>query len=239
MESTRPWKYCYWMDNNTLEKLKKTFTAQKLPLVRAEKNPCETLKAETGFAEPESWEIICKHDAAVWYDCSPFKGKNLVVSSAPLDSTYTPFLETTITPVDFSPSHPPSAAQMAELSKDPDFIKIKPEKWDHFPKDMGEQIVMGLSKIMANPMEPWDRLFTTWTAVHANFISPRFRAGEKYQNAPYSISDTYRISSCCVELFNLLDSKEKALLVRPCTGALMINALEKDRYYYVRMVKNS
>jgi len=239
MKSSPPWKYCYWMDSPVLEKLKKEFSEKNRPLARAEKNPCEILNAEIGFAEPETWEMICKHDAAVWYDCSPFKGKTLVISSAPLEESYASFLETTITPVDFTPPDPPSAARMETLAKDPAFIRVKPDRWDHFPKDMGEQIVAGLSKITAKPMETWDSLFTTWTAVHANYISPKFRAGETYLNAPYAISDSYHISSCCVELFNLLDSQEKALLVRPCTGALMINVLEKDRYYYVRIVKNN
>jgi len=74
---------------------------------------------------------------------------------------------------------------------------------------MGEQIATGLSKITAKPIEPWDSLFNTWTAVHSNFINPKYRAGEKYLKAPFSISDSYNISSCCVELFNLFDSKEK------------------------------
>ena len=236
---TQTWKYCYWLDDANLAKLKKEMEEKEKPFIRAEKNPCEILLAETGFAEPDSWEVICKHDAAIWYDYSQFKGKNLVISSLPLENSYEPFLETTISPVDFNPSDMPSKQQMESLASDPHFLTVKPENWDDFPKEMGEQIVMGLSKITAKPIESWDSLFTTWTAVHANFISPKYRAEDKHLNAPYSVSDSYTISSCCVELFNLLDSKEKALLVRPCTGAVILNAMEKDRYYSVRLVKNN
>jgi hypothetical protein len=54
-------------------------------------------------------------------------------------------------------------------------------------------------------------------------------------NAPYSIADTVHISSCCVELFNLLDSNEETLLVRPCIGSVIVKVLEKDRYYRVTL----
>lgn len=53
-----PWKYCYWLDNENLAKLKKELEEKDRPFIRAEKNPCEILLAETGFAEPDSWEVI-------------------------------------------------------------------------------------------------------------------------------------------------------------------------------------
>ena len=33
------------------------------------------------------------------------------------------------------------------------------------------------------------------------------------------------------------DSKEDAMLVRPCIGSVIVKVLEKDRYYFVRVVK--
>ena len=103
---------------------------------------------------------------------------------------------------------------------------------------MGEQIVKGLARLSGKPAGTWEQLFQTWTSVHANFVAPQFRSTDA-QAAPYSIGDTFSISSCCVELFNLLDSAEAILLVRPCTGAALLQAMERDRYYLVRLVKNS
>jgi len=239
MLSNDVWKYCYWINCKSLSKLQQQMIKKGVSMTRAEKNPCEALIGEIGYAEPDIWDIICKHDAAPWYNKSKFKNKTLVTSSFSLDDEYKQYLETTITPVSFDPRYIPSKKEKEALINNSVFQKIKPAEWDNFPGEMGEQITQGLAKVTGKPADSWENLFQTWTAVHANFVSPQFRAEEQYLNAPYSIADSYTISSCCVELFNLLESEEKALLVRPCTGAIMIKLLEKDRYYFVELVKNS
>jgi hypothetical protein len=131
----------------------------------------------------------------------------------------------------------PGKAERETLNTDPLFVKRKPADWDAFPQEMGEQIVKGLARMSGKPSGSWEELFEKWTSVHANFVAPRFRSNDELA-APYSIGDIFSISSCCVELFNLLDSDEPALLVRPCTGAALLQAMERDRYYLVRLVKN-
>ena len=84
-------------------------------------------------------------------------------------------------------------------------------------------------------LDSFENLLCIWDAVHSNFLSPRYRAGKEFMNAPYSITDSIHIGTCCVELFNLLDSQEEALLVRPCIGSVIVKVLEKNRYYLVRM----
>ncbi len=194
---------------------------------------------EIGYVKPDVWPIICKYDAVPWYNQSRFAGKNLVISSNRLDQEYEPLLETTITPVDFEPPYMPSAQEQAALTDTAEFLARKPDDWDKFPADMGNNIALGLSKMTGKPADSWENIFQTWTAVHANFVHPTYRADERFLNAPYSIGETFTISSCCVELFNLLDSDEKALLVRPCTGAMIVKALEKNQYYFVRIIKNA
>jgi hypothetical protein len=132
----------------------------------------------------------------------------------------------------------PDKTELQTLINDPLFMKRNPPAWDQFPSEMGEQIVKGLARLSGKPSGTWQELFQNWTAVHANFVTPRFRTDDDLA-APYSIGDTFSISSCCVELFNLLDSGEKTLLVRPCTGAALIQAMERDRYYLVQLVKNA
>ena len=45
--------------------------------------------------------------------------------------------------------------------------------------------------------------------------------------------DSVHMSTCCVEMFNLINTQEQALLVRPCIGAVIVKAFERDQYYLV------
>ena len=226
-------KYCYWLDDQSLAMLKKQMEGKGIEMVRAERNPCETLKIEVGYAEPHVWDVICKHDAAPWYRASEHAGENLVTSTSPLEQEYEQFLETTIELSPFKPENLLSEEELKQLATDGEYLSRQPEGWGKFPKEMGEAIVQGLSKMTGKPFGTFEKLLITWTAVHANFVNKRYRAGKELMDAPYSVSDTVHISSCCVEIFNLLGSKERALLVRPCIGAVIINALKKDQYYLV------
>lgn len=229
-------KYCYWLDDKSLTMLRKRMAEKGMEMVRAEKNPCEALRGEIGYAEPHTWDVICKHDAAPWYHASKHAGKTLVASSFSLGKEYEPFLETTIELSPFKPGSLPSQEELRQLATDSAYLARQPEGWGKFPAEMGEAIVEGLSKMIGKPFGKFEDLLCAWTAVHANFVSQRYRAGGEFINAPYSVSDTVHISSCCVELFNLIDSKAKAMLVRPCIGAVIVNALKKDQYYLVRVV---
>jgi hypothetical protein len=237
-ESQEVWKYCYWLDAERFQTLQQDMQAQGSAMRRAEKNPCEAMLGDIGYAEPECWSVICGYDAKPWFEVSPFNNKTLVVSSSPLGLDYENCLETTITPVTYKPGKMPGRDVREELIRDPRFLERKPAGWDSFPQEMGEQIVNGLARMGARTAKTWDDLFLSWTSVHANFVSPRLRSDDATA-APYSIGDTLAISSCCVELFNLLGSEEPVLLVRPCTGAAILQVLERDRYYRVRLVKNS
>ena len=229
------WKYCYWLDDSGLTKLKKEMEDQDIPIIRAEQNPCEALKGDIGYAEPPTWSTICKHDAAPWYRASKHNGKNLVASSFSLEESYTPFLETTIEQSPFEPIDFPPEEEFTDLANDPTYRSRNLEGWGNFPKEMGDAIVKGLGKMSGNQLDSFENLLCIWDAVHSNFLSPRYRAGKEFMNAPYSITDSIHIGTCCVELFNLLDSQEEALLVRPCIGSVIVKVLEKNRYYLVRM----
>lgn len=231
------WKYCYWMDDSALSKLKKQMEEKGIKMVPAERNPCEALKDEIGYAEPHTWGIICKHDAKPWYSASKHAGENLVVSSFPLGEEYKPFLETTIEHSSFEPKEFPSKDAMTKLAKDETYLSRKLEGWGAFPKEMGEAIVKGLTKMSGKPLDKFEDLLSSWDAVHSNFVNPKYRAGEEYTNAPYTVADSIHTGTCCVELFNLLDSKEDVMLVRPCIGSVIVKVLEKDRYYLVRPVR--
>jgi hypothetical protein len=229
-------KYVYWFDEQGALQIKKELQEKGVEPVQAKQNPCEALRGEVGYAEPHVWNIICKHDAAPWYHASKHTEKYLVVSSSPLPEKYACFLETTIEPTAFQPPAMTDLETLAALARDSTYVAREPDGWGKFPREMGEAIVQGLTKMTGTPpATDFPELLQTWTAVHANFVNPRYRAGAEYMNAPYSISDTVHISSCCVELFNLLNSNEETLLVRPCIGSVIIKVLEKDRHYRVTL----
>ena len=206
-------------------------------MVKAEKNPCEALKGEIGYAEPFTWDIICKHDAAPWYRASKHVGENLVVSSFSLGEEYRPFLETTIEQSTFEPKEFPSREDLMKLAKDERYLSRELKGWGAFPQEMGEAIVKGLGEMSGKPLDKFEDLLSIWNAVHSNFVNPKYRAGKNFMNAPYSVADSIHIGTCCVELSNLLDSKDDAMLVRPCIGSVIVKVLEKDHYYLVRLVK--
>ncbi len=230
------WKYCYWLNDTQIEQLKVQMKRQGIDMLQAKQNACEILLADIGYAAPSIWQIICKFDAAPWYDASPFAGKYIVASSQALPEDFQACLAATISPVDFVPPVAVSEDEKQSLVNNRVFRGRVPEKWGSFPKETGEAIVAGLQKMFGSQVKTFDELLTTWTAVHANFVCPAFRAGADCGGAPYSIADSAHISSCCVELFNMLGSQEP-LLVRPCIGGVIVKALEKDRYYLMKPVR--
>jgi len=232
------WKYSYWLDDDHLAQLKQQMREEGVEMVCAQYSPCEVLKGEIGYAEPHVWPVLCSPDATPWYRESRFNGKNLVVSSFALKGAYAPFLETSITPVPFAPPLMPDQQGREALSEDRVYLSREPAAWQSFPAEWSEEMVKGFARMTGNPAITFPDILIRWTSVHANFVSPRFRADETYFGAPYSVEETRFISTCCVELFNLLDSQEKALLVRPCIGAVMADVARQDQYYLVVLHRN-
>jgi len=76
----KPWKYCYWLTEEHLEQLKAHLQAQGIEMARAKQNPCEILLAEIGYAEPATWSLICRFDAAPWYGASQRHLRNRLIN---------------------------------------------------------------------------------------------------------------------------------------------------------------
>lgn len=230
-------KYSYWLDDDLLARLKAEMEEKKIEINCAEYSPCEALKGDIGYAEPHVWPVICAPDATPWYTESRFNGKNLVVSSTKLGEPFASFLETTILSVNFTPSYMPTLNEKKELSENKEYLACEPSAWKNFPEEWSDEIKKGFARTTDNPSITFEDIRYRWAAVHANFKKPAYRANEKFLSAPYSIDESRYVSTCCVEFFNLLDSDEKALLVRPCIGAVIAEALE-DKYYCVILEKN-
>ena len=235
----QPWKYCYWLDNNHLSYLKEEMKEKGVETTCAQYAPCEALKGEIGYAEPHVWPLLCKSDATPWYNESMFNGNILVVSSFPLNERYETFLQTTITPVAFQTPYMPTLEEKEKLCEDSVYLSKKPKAWSEFPKEWSEEMVKGFAKMTGNQSITFEDVLVRWNAVHANFINPTYRADETYSNAPYSIDESKYISTCCVQLFNLIDSDERALLVRPCIGAVIADVLADNQYYHVDIKRST
>jgi len=232
------WKYSYWMDDDHLARLKNETQDKGVEMTGARYAPCEVLKSEIGYAEPQVWPVLCKPDATPYYVESKCNGKNLIVSSFPLAEHYQQFLETTITPVNFNPPFLLTGKEKEALCEDRVYLSKEPAAWSDFPQEWSEEMVKGFARMSGNESITFEDILIRWCAVHANFINPHYRADETYAHAPYSTDETRYISTCCVELFNLLDSPEKAFLVRPCIGAVMTQALTENQYYHVFIMKS-
>ena len=239
MGTVKPWKYCYWLTRDIFDKLSAFLEAKGIEMLRAKQNPCEALLADIGYAEPGTWSVICRFDAAPWYTASQHAAKYLVVSSQELDEPFQQFLETTIEPVEFDPPYIPSPEEQKKLADNPVYLARQPHGWGAFPKETGDAIVNGLGKVFGTKINNFEDLLSTWTAVHANFVCSAYCSGKAFGNAPYSISDSVHMSTCCVEMFNLINTRQEALLVRPCVGSVIVKAFEKDRYYLVRPVSHT
>ena len=229
----QPWKYCYWFDTNHLSYLKEEMKEKGVEMTCAQYAPCEALRGEIGYAEPHVWPMLCKPDATPWYEESTFNGKTVVVSSFPLQKRYETFLQTTITPVAFQTPYMPTLQEKKKLYGDSVYLSKKPKAWSEFPKEWSEEMVKGFAKMEGNQSITFDDILLRWNAVHANFLNPAHRADETFFKAPYSIDESNYISTCCVQLFNLMESDERTLLVRPCIGAVIADVLTDNQYYRV------
>ena len=231
-------RYCYWFAKEAFEKLQHQMNKNDIPMTGAQKMACEVFNCTCGFVEPSIWAIYDAWDAATWLAASRHAGKNLVVTSFRLGEEWEPLLETIFEPVDFVPPAQPSLQEKELLVKDPTYQSREPARFGDFPEENRERLVNGMAKMHGTEPEPFSTYLLEWRAVHANFVNPKYRAHTEYDNAPYSIADSAHISSCCVELCGMFETREKTFLVRPCMGAVVMNALERDRYYLVRNVKN-
>ena len=133
----------------------------------AKQNACEILLSEIGCAAPAVWQVICKFDAAPWYEQSVCRGKTVVASSRELDAEFEPCLAATVTPVDFTPPGMPTDAEKRALTDRTEFRDRVPPGWWDFPQEMGEAIVAGLRKMFGSTVTGFDELHRTWTAAHA------------------------------------------------------------------------
>ena len=94
----------------------------------------------------------------------------------------------------------------------------------------------GLNAIRENEPFDFDKIFMSHSANHANFLDPKFFVQLNGAPAPYSIADSLRVCSSCLELFNILGGQWPVKYVIPCIGAVQFAHLPLNRYLRVEMI---
>ena len=83
--------------------------------------------------------------------------------------------------------------------------------------------------------DPFDleKIFIFHSANHANFLDAKFFIPAGNGVVPYSIADSLRTCSSCLELFNVLGDRWPLKYVMPCLGAVQFARLPQDQYLKV------
>jgi len=197
--------------------------------------PCRVLRAsrEIFYCPPTAWKGFCKRRTS-WYWESGKTGQYLIVSNTPLDhlDLRNPIL---ITESNFKPDHLPSPDEIAQLVKSQEYQKRKPRAWEDIEPEDEDFYRTWFERHPEKEPFDFDKIFVSHSANHANFLDPKFFIKLNDAMAPYSVADSLRVCSACLEFFNILGGQWKVKYVTPCIGAVMFARLPADRYLEVKM----
>ena len=232
-------KFCYWVNQKELENLRGSLKKEELPLVEETRIPCRMLRtsSEIGLVPPSAWEGLCKRRTS-WYWTSEKAGNLLVVSKRSL-----PLLGPTkairIIESNFKPDRIPTPDEINELAKSSAFQKRKPVMWEKI--DPAERDFYQRWFERFGSKEPFDfkEMFMVHSANHANFLDAKFFVTLEDGVAPYSIADSLRTCSSCLEFFDILGDQWPLKYVMPCLGAVQFARLPQDQYFCVATEKKS
>jgi len=226
-------KFCYWMDRHNFEKAKERLEEDNAPMTQEAQIPCRLLKPskERGYVVPRAWTGVCQRRVS-WYWNSERAEKILIVSNAPLHLPGFKY-QILISESDFKPDRLPSSQEITQLMKSEEFRKRKPliwEKVDGLEKDFYQR---WFERHRIEGRFDFEKILTTHSANHVNFLEPRFFVTEENLKVPYSICDSLHICSSCLEFFNILGTEWLVKYVVPCIGAVQFAHLPLNQYFRV------
>jgi len=226
-------KFCYWIDQNSLKKVREDIEGKGIQITGEARLPCRLLRRtiHIGFSSPPAWEGFCKRRTS-WYRESDKEGQFLAVSNIPLDhlDIGNPIV---ITESNFRPDRLPPLDEVLKLIESKKYQQRKPDLWeevDPLEKDFYQKWFE-----RHRPDEPFDfdKTFNCHSANHANFLDPQFFKEINGEKVPYSISDSLHVCSSCLEFYNILGDQYPVKYVVPCIGAVQFARLPMDRYLKV------
>ena len=227
-------KFCYWLGLKGLREVRESLEGKGLELADETRIPCRILRTskEVGIVAPQAWHGICRRRTC-WYWESEKASQYLVVSNMPLDHPEMghPII---ITQSSFKPDRLPTLDEISPLLKSQEFQKKKPKAWEEVEPIEKDFYQTWYERHPENEPFDFDKIFMSHSANHANFLDPKFFAKFNGVMAPYSIADSLRVCSCCLEFFNILGSQWKVKYVTPCIGAVMFARLPANQYFEVK-----
>jgi hypothetical protein len=224
-------RYVYWFSSREMGTFDETLSRQDHKRMVVRDVPCVALRRERiSIIEPKAWDGTCKRQGS-WYHGSDKAGMTCVVSPVELPE-HRPNLATCLAPSGFTPPRYASQEEMVALAEDEDFLTRAPKRW-YTVAPRETRGAARLAKRLGHPVNDKRVLFLAQTANHANFISPRLAVGSNGESVPYSIAPSAHLCSCCLELFRVLETGRKRLLVSPCPGAVRLGGLEANRFVRV------
>jgi len=226
-------KYCYWVDADRLKKVRENVEQSGGEFDDEVRIPCRVLRAsrEISYCAPTAWYGFCRRRTS-WYWESDKVGQYLIVSSTSLDplDIKNPII---ITESSFKPDRLPSPDEIAQLVNSQEYQKRKPKAWEEVEPIDKDFYQTWFERHRENEPFDFDKIFMSHSANHANFLDPKFFVKLNGAAVPYSVADSLRVCSSCLELFNILGGQWKVKYVTPCIGAVMFARLPVDRYLEV------
>jgi hypothetical protein len=226
-------KYSYWIEPHLLDVVKKYLQEKETPLTDEAHIPCRALRAskEIVFILPKAWTGICKRKTS-WYWKSGKAEKCLVIANEPLEvsGVQNPIL---ITESDFKPDRLPSSEETMQLTHLQEYRRRKPPEWEKIDPPEIEFYERWFHRLEGKGHFDFDEIFVSQSANHANFLDPRFFVMVNGARAPYSIADSTRVCSSCLEFFNILGAEWPVKYVVPCAGAVQFARLPMNQHFKV------
>lgn len=222
-------KHVYWLNLREVEDLHRE---DQLEMYEAEDIPCELLRKdiEVGYAPERVWSTRCSRQGS-WYRESERAGLCLVVSSAPLER-FRGREDVTITRSNFKAPRLPNEKEKWELVRSRLYQEGKPEQWEEVSPREKEKF-QNLLRI-GGVRDPFEKVFLTHCANHANFFEAKYFVERDSGIVPYSIADTMHVCSACAELFNIIGAQYRIKYVMSCPGAVMVAGIPANRYLEVK-----
>ncbi len=227
-------KFCYWVDPEELEKVRRSCEKEGIELEDEARIPCRVLRStrEAGYLASPAWYGLCKRRTS-WYWESEKAGKFLVVSNTSLDhlDVGNPII---ITESNFKPDRLPSPKEITQLIKSEEYQQRKPIAWENIEPIEKDFYQTWFERRRPNDSFDFEKIFMNHSANHSNFIDPKFFINVNGAKVPYSIADSLHVCSACLEFFNILGSQWPVKYVVPCIGAVLFAHLPMDQYFEVK-----
>jgi hypothetical protein len=199
--------------------------------------PCRVLKKsmEIGYVTYSAWDGFCKRRTS-WYWKSEKSSQFLIVSNTSLGQLGigNPII---ITESNFKPERFPSTDEIPEMIKSKKYQQRKPNTWEKVEPIDTEFYRTWFERRRPNEPFDFDKIFASHSANHSNFIDPKFFVTQNGGISPYSIADSLRVCSSCMEFFNILGSQWLIKYVVPCIGTVLFAHLPMDQYFEVKTLE--